>query len=1420
MRKFSLLISLLFVSVMGFAIDWSGYAWIGNGSGNAAYTDAMKIDLPSGFTVVNLQSSFGTEAGIYITTPSDIGLTCDLPAGKFATQGTGMLLYLSAFTLQETPVTVTSGGTDYVVTVFWKDGTTGGGTPLADPALSLNETAVTLDATVPETFQIVPTQSGDGAISYESSNTAIATVSNTGLVTAVGRGTATITVRTAETATYAADSETLEVTVNGPINWAALGWIGNGSGDAANTDKWKMAEHGYVNIQTPGFASEASIYAEFAAPIVYCSLGEGNYDIQGAGLCMHLSAFTAEVTEVLVIGNHIQSIFYVYKDGASGTANLNDIVPTNIYDTNLALETNGGWASATSGTAWQANDGNSGSSWESTHGVDAQMWTLDLGQRRIFNTIQLRWEGAYGKAFTIDVSNDGSAWTTVKSVNETLSGPFPYEQTLEFAEQTARFVRFNGIERGTQWGYNLFEFRVLLPGVSVLTSIDLSAAGAIAEVGGAGVALTAQPKDQNGQDMAETVSYEITPAAAGHMSGNTYIPDQLGAASIRAYNGTVYSSAVTVYGYEGANLALSTDMGTDNKVIAQSDYSPSGTDAFNAVDMNAESVYQGSATNGTAADAAARTFDSWFVLDLGGFYDINLVTIKFEGACSELYHVDFSEDNSTWNLGYNYVGSEGQNGHTDYLTTLTNNTKVQYVRFWSTKAATQWGMKIHDMKVFGTPWIDSGDTEAPVMVSASIDSKTWNTVTLAVSATDNIAVTGYRVVDAGHSIDLDLVATDGKITITGLTAETAYTFTVTAKDAAHLESTGIDVPVTTAVHQLTPLTAAPVPTWPDDQVKSLYSDSYAFAPESLVGYNQNWWDEPAMTEGNIGGNHYLDYDLYRNGMIGVQFAETSMATMEKIHIDIWASATGSVTFRPIIVDDGTLNDNRYTLNLVGGQWNSFDIDMDDFGAHNWTKVFQYSIENYNAGGLVGEHIAVDNVYFYRETPYVDAEAPTSVSASLLSTTYVSASIQVSATDNSGAVLYVVKNGDEVVANGGGASDATVTIDVPNLTPGTNYNLNVIAKDDAGNEAAPVAVAANTLALPAAAPTPDLTGKLTADIFCDAIAGGPAINIGGWGQSTVATSIPFSATDNVFYFRNFNYLGFELAPAVDATDLTYLHVDIYAPTMASVGITPISPGHELSTVQSLTPGEWTSLDIPLSTYASANIEWNNVFQFKFDQGDGSGELFVDNVYFWKAPDYTRDAMVVAGELGTICLPNNVALANASGANFFELAGKNAEGKIVFDQVTTELEAGVPYVFQATANEINIFYGSTHVDNPVDAGNGMYGTFSQVVLSGSELNDVYYFAQKALWSCADLIANSETLTIPANRAYIKLSEIPDATPTPAPGRIRLTMNVNGAPSVITGCEKIENSETPVKMMIDGQLFILRGEKLYDATGRLVK
>jgi uncharacterized protein YjdB len=193
-------------------------------------------------------------------------------------------------------------------------------------------------------------------------------------------------------------------------------------------------------------------------------------------------------------------------------------------------------------------------------------------------------------------------------------------------------------------------------------------------------------------------------------------------------------------------------------------------------------------------------------------------------------------------------------------------------------------------------------------------------------------------------------------------------------------------------------------------------------------------------------------------------------------------------------------------------------------------------------------------------------------------------------------------------------------------------------------------------------------------------------------------------------------------------------------------------------------------------------------------------------------YTR--AVTPGNLGTICLPFNVPAGKASGATFYTLAGMDANGRIAFDEVTTgELVAGKSYLFQANAAEIVCYCGATSVPSPDNTG-AMKGTFGYLKLT--ELSNIYYFADRALWSCADLTE----LSVPANRAYVDMDDMPAISESNlAPGVRRITLGVNGQ-NTATGVDQVQGDNVPTKMIINGQLFILRGEKMYDAQGKLVK
>lgn len=102
-----------------------------------------------------------------------------------------------------------------------------------------------------------------------------------------------------------------------------------------------------------------------------------------------------------------------------------------------------------------ALDGNSASRWASL-ASDAQWIRVDLGASTTINRVSLAWETAYAKAYQIQVSADGVTWSTVYSTTAGAGGT----EERDFAAVSARYVRINCTQRGTAWGYSLYELKV------------------------------------------------------------------------------------------------------------------------------------------------------------------------------------------------------------------------------------------------------------------------------------------------------------------------------------------------------------------------------------------------------------------------------------------------------------------------------------------------------------------------------------------------------------------------------------------------------------------------------------------------------------------------------------------------------------------------------------------------------------------------------------------------------------------------------------------------------------------------------------------------------------------------------------------------------------------------------------------------
>ncbi|MBR3645585.1 MAG: cellulase family glycosylhydrolase [Lachnospiraceae bacterium] len=84
------------------------------------------------------------------------------------------------------------------------------------------------------------------------------------------------------------------------INWDNIAYVIDGAGEGIYANQYKFYSNASkvsaVNIQKPGFATAAGIYVTVPAGIGSCSLPSGTYDIQGAGIIIHVDALAYGVT--------------------------------------------------------------------------------------------------------------------------------------------------------------------------------------------------------------------------------------------------------------------------------------------------------------------------------------------------------------------------------------------------------------------------------------------------------------------------------------------------------------------------------------------------------------------------------------------------------------------------------------------------------------------------------------------------------------------------------------------------------------------------------------------------------------------------------------------------------------------------------------------------------------------------------------------------------------------------------------------------------------------------------------------------------------------------------------------------------------------------------------------------------------------
>ena len=183
-------------------------------------------------------------------------------------------------------------------------------------------------------------------------------------------------------------------------------------------------------------------------------------------------------------------------------------------------------------------------------------------------------------------------------------------------------------------------------------------------------------------------------------------------------------------------------------------------------------------------------------------------------------------------------------------------------------------------------------------------------------------------------------------------------------------------------------------------------------------------------------------------------------------------------------------------------------------------------------------------------------------------------------------------------------------------------------------------------------------------------------------------------------------------------------------------------------------------------------------------------------------------LTAGNYYTLC--NAKAMTAIKGGTLWSFAGKDEQLAYIV-QEDAPFEAGKPYLIYAESDKLEALLEGS--DAPASDYHGLFGTLAN-------MDNAALLAAGA----THLLKNNELHsvgagTLRAGRAYIKAGELPNGKPLNAPAHKVRSMPMQR--DAAQGIEDVQGDNVQsAKVLINGNLYILRGENVYDATGRMVK
>jgi len=168
-------------------------------------------------------------------------------------------------------------------------------------------------------------------------------------------------------------------------------------------------------------------------------------------------ALTAEASVYNLDGKPVDRYSVSQKiDALSNAAVHCFTLPFDREKADLALNKPVVASSSEHGQAGAITDGDDNTRWASE--VRNHEWVyVDLGSKEAIRGVRVNWEQAYARVYKIQVSDDASNWRDAHTVNNGREGV----QEIVFTDDAeGRYVRIYGVERGSGWGFSLWDLKV------------------------------------------------------------------------------------------------------------------------------------------------------------------------------------------------------------------------------------------------------------------------------------------------------------------------------------------------------------------------------------------------------------------------------------------------------------------------------------------------------------------------------------------------------------------------------------------------------------------------------------------------------------------------------------------------------------------------------------------------------------------------------------------------------------------------------------------------------------------------------------------------------------------------------------------------------------------------------------------------